>query len=253
MSYIVAFVSYGKEPQTYPVNCWRTDIKPGDAVVVQQGHEGSPLKWAKVMATHFLNWECKHSIACLASEASFDSLGIILPKPTPYVSGLSRAQAIQAHLKQTGWRQYQPVSRQFKSAHSFHNGQQFANIFVRANGIDIQIIDGHENEALTPAGRLSFYFRDYFKIVRHTLSHSDVNLFELTARFADRFRNAAGPYDEFLKPIGSSDKRTDALRRIAEEGRSNTELYAALGGYGGEPVYLGDGLYLSKSGRWTES
>jgi hypothetical protein len=251
MSYIIAFGSYGNETKTYPVNCWRTDIKAGDAVVVQQGHEGSPLKRAVVVATHYLNWTCQHSIACLASEARFDSLGITLPKPTPYVSGLSRAEALKARLKQTGWQQHLPVSRQFKSAHSFYNSQQHANIFMRANGIDIQIIDSHENEALTRDRRLSFMFREHFRIVRHTLSHSGVNLFELTAQFADRFRDGAGSYDEFLKPVGRSDKRTDELRQMAEEGREGTDLYAALGGFGGEPIYVGDGLYLSAGGRWT--
>lgn len=252
MSYIIAFVSYANEERTYPVSCWRTDIKPGDAVVVQQGHGSHVLKWARVDRLLFLNWECKHHIACLASEARFDSLGILLPKPIPMFAGLSRPEEVWHHLRQSGWTRCPTVSRLFKSAFCRHNGRQFANIFFRSNGVDIQIINGNVNEALTTGGELSFFQRDHFTVVRHTLSHSHLNLFEMIVRFAEAFQNDAGQYEEFLKPVGKSDRRTDALKQMAAEGREGKDLYAALGGYGGAPLYVSDGLYLTAGGIWTD-
>ncbi|WP_334543831.1 hypothetical protein [Rhizobium leguminosarum] len=248
MSYIVAFVVYQNGKQAYPINCWRADVKAGDAVVVRQETKGGELKWARVVRTEFLNWKCKNYIECLASEATFDSLGIKLPVPTPTVFGACRAAFVWEHLKATGWRRHH-VGRNYKGAFSWGNHSEVANIFFRTNGVDIQLIEGTNNPALTPDGGLSFSLDLSPRTVRHTLSHSEINLFEWVIEFADAFKDDSGLYDRFMKPVGSSDKRTEELRQKAQEGRSDG-LYDALGGAGGESVYLGDGLYLGPGDQW---
>ncbi|MGO7358870.1 hypothetical protein [Rhizobium ruizarguesonis] len=249
MSYIIAFVAYRDGEEVYPINCWRADIKAGDAVVVRQETKDGALKWARVVRVEFLNWKCKNYVECLASEATFDSLGIRLPVPTPTVFGACRPAFAWDHLKATGWSRHLPVSRNYRGGFSRANRSEVANIFFRSNGVDIQLIEGSHNPALTPDGRLSFSFSVSPRIVRHALSHSGINLFELVIEFADAFRTDCGPYDRFMKAVGRSDKSTEELRRKTQEGRSDG-LWEALGGVGGESVYLGDGLYLGPGDRW---
>ncbi|WP_210235239.1 hypothetical protein, partial [Mesorhizobium sp. M2D.F.Ca.ET.206.01.1.1] len=76
MSYIVAFVRFAPEETLYPVNCWRSDVKEGDAVVVRMKTRGDILKRAEIAYLAYLNWNCANTIECLASEAEFTLHGI---------------------------------------------------------------------------------------------------------------------------------------------------------------------------------
>ncbi len=252
MSYIVAFVSYrDKDDEVYAVNCWRADVKPGDFVVVRQETKGGFLKRAKVVRTEFLNWKCQNYIECLVAEATFGPFGITLPVPTPTVFGPCRPSYAWDHLKAAGWSRHLTVSRHFKGGFSYTNKTEVANIFFRSNGIDIQLMEGAVNHALREDGRLSFAFVPSARVVRHSLSHSEINLFDWIIEFADAFRANEGSYDRFLVPRGNPNKLTAELREKFRVDRSEN-LYEALGGYAGEPVYLGDGLYLGPGDRWMD-
>src|SRR5688572_4708157 len=103
MTYIIAFVTFDKGDGKYPVNCLRTDIKEGDAVVVRMNTKGGELKWARVIGVEFLNWDCQNIIECLASEAQFGPEGITLPPNCPVIKGISRPYDVHVHLYGTGW------------------------------------------------------------------------------------------------------------------------------------------------------
>lgn len=247
MSYIVAFVSYTDGGEVYATNCWRTDIQPGDAVVVRQETQDGRLKRAVVVKVEYLNWKCRNYIECLASEAEFDQFGITLPSPTPTVRGVCRHLDVWEHLKATGWSRHHTVSRLFKGGYSKTNSSQVANLFFRTNGIDIQIIEGTQNHALH-GDCLSFGFCPTASVTRHTLSHSGLNVFQHVIDFSDAFTAETGDYSKFMSPaLGLSDRRTEKLRQMAQEGRDPglAGLYEALRGTCG---YIGDGLSIG--GRW---
>lgn len=246
MSYIVAFLSYGSK-QAYTANCYRTDIKVGDRVIVRR-HDNA-LRQATVTDLQFLNWDCKSRIECLVSEAAFDGK-LVLPEPPRVVSGLATVERVWEHLKSTGWMKMPTMSRHYKAAFSYFNQHDWSNLYFRSNGIDLQIIKGRDNEALTETMRLSFFVRPHFQTVRHSLSHSDDNLFELTADFADKFRNRADDYSHYMIPQGDSDKRTQELKNNRYAKEPEMDLYDVLDGDGENDAYLGDGVYLTPGGGW---
>lgn len=58
MSYIVAYVLFEDSEGSldYPVNCLRTDLKPGDIVIVRMHTKHGILKTAKITSVDYLNW-----------------------------------------------------------------------------------------------------------------------------------------------------------------------------------------------------
>ncbi len=62
MSYIIAFVSFSESDKEFPVQCFRTDVKPNDEVVIRRSD--GKLRLAKILHTKYLNWDCKGKIEC---------------------------------------------------------------------------------------------------------------------------------------------------------------------------------------------
>jgi hypothetical protein len=144
MSYIVAYVQFEEDDRSldYPVNCLRTDLKPGDVVVVRMQTKGGTLKAARVTKIDYLNWNCANTIECLASEAALGPHEIELPSGCPIVFGLARIGDACVHLEKTGWTPRRPNNKTFRIAYGFENASEAALIFFRNNGVDMQILKG---------------------------------------------------------------------------------------------------------------
>lgn len=247
MSYIVAFVKYREGKGTYPVNCWRTDLAVGDGVVVRQMSDREVLKEAVVIDLQFLNWRCKNYIECRSTECTYGPDGIALPVPSKTLHGMTRPIDLWHVLKPRGWKLRKPAARQFKSAFFAFNGKENCTMFFRSNGIDIQIFPGSGSPLHYDNGTVGFSSLQG-RHVRHTLSHSGINVYEHVDEFAAVFLKA-DDYARFMKPLGTTDKRTDKLRQMAAE-HSGDGLYATLGGDGLGPIYLGDGLSIGPGDSW---
>lgn len=205
------------------------------------------------MALEYLNWNCKNYVACLVSETSSSPDGMVLPSRSLAHKGICRDIDVYRYLMSKGWRQHRTVSRMFRSGFSYRNRTQFSNIIFRSNGIDLQIVNDTVNGAIQPDGRLGLrLFLDNSNIVRHALSHSKINLYEMIVEFSDEFQRNNGDYDKYMIPQGRSDKRSDLLKRNSSRNSyPGDSLYEILGGDGGN-VYLGDGLYLTPGGNWSD-
>lgn len=66
MSYIIAFVSFEDSTKEFPVQCFRTDIKQGDKVIVRRADQ--KLRPALVKDLKYLNWDCSGRIECKSDE-----------------------------------------------------------------------------------------------------------------------------------------------------------------------------------------
>lgn len=141
MSYIVAFVHFPESKDLYPVSCWRSDIKEGDAVVVRMESRGDALKRADVAYLAYYNWNCANWIECLWSEAKLTRDGIILPNPPRRHNGVNRPVDVWNVIKEYGWRLHRVRSRTYKFACSARNATSVCYLFFRKNGVDIQVID----------------------------------------------------------------------------------------------------------------
>lgn len=253
LSYIIAFVRFSGSSKVYCVDCNRTDVKFGDEVVIRNYADNAKFKRATIMALEYLNWNCKNYVACLVSETSSSPDGMVLPSRSLAHKGVCRDIDVYSYLTSKRWRQHRTVSRMFRSGFSYRNQSQFSNILFRSNGIDLQIVNDTVNGAIQSDGRLGLrLFLDNSNIVRHALSRSKINLYELIVEFSDEFQKNTGDYAKYMIPQGRSDKRTDRLKQ--KTNRSNDigeNLYEIFGG-DGEPVYLGDGLYLTSDGRWSD-
>ncbi len=205
------------------------------------------------MALEYLNWNCKNYVACLVSETSSSPDGMVLPPRSSAHKGICRDTDVYNYLISKRWRQHRTVSRMFRAGFSYKNQTQFSNIFFRSNGIDIQIVNDKINGAIQPDGKLGLrLFLDNSEIVRHALSHSEVNLYEMVIEFAEKFQQNHRDYTKYMIPQGKSDKRTNDLRLNSSRSRyPGDSLYEILGGDGGN-VYLGDGLYLTPGGNWSD-
>lgn len=248
MSYIVAYVSLPKSKINYPVECYRTDIKVGDAVVVRVNSRGGKLISARVVSVEYLNWNCKNRIECLESEAQFESEGITLPIKCPTKKGVSTPYDVFCHLYQTGWIPRKPKNKSFNIAYTRNNASHSANIFFRNNGVDIQVFPIEGDQDQRPNSLIGF-FPTKQKTVRNFLSHNKVNALEQVIRFADSFGDNVHDYASYMSWYGSG--KQDPRMPSRRSDNPDRTLYNLLGGDGGN-VYLGDGLSLSSSGKWVD-
>lgn len=247
MSYIIAFVQMQNTEGDYPVECLRTDIQSGDAVMVRLHDQR--LRHATVLRTAYLNWDCKGRIECLMSEAIRDVDGSFLP-PTdaPKVVGLSTMDAIVAHLRQHGWSPLRPNSKAYRYGLTHSNTTQTANIFFRKNGVDLQLLPERQKVRPAPFARTVVSLAEG-RCVKHFLSQTTFNLYEGIARFSQAFLANTNDYDRFFKSVGSSDRASSTVSNriaMANNGEDAGDLRSALRGCedGSGRIYLSDGVYL---------
>lgn len=215
MSYIIAFISFENSSKEFPVQCFRTDLKSGDKVVVRRAD--GKLRLAMIQRLKYLNWDCNSRIECKLDEATQKSDGeIVLPKASPLIYGISTADTFIRELKSQGWTSVKYINRTYRAVLGNSNESSISYILVRKNGLDIQIISCNNNEPIQPFGIYSRSLSEG-KVVRHSLAHTSFNLFEGILRFSKIFIDDETDLDRYFVPQGCSDKRTEELKKQAEE------------------------------------
>lgn len=241
MSYIIAFVRFNESELDYPVECYRTDIKPGEEVVIRLAN--SVLKPATVIRIAYLNWDCKGRIECKRSEAKSKKLS---PEYRPDIAeitlGLTTIDSMMLQLRKTGWTPLKPVSKQFRIAATHANNTDTANIFFRKNGVDLQILPGRPHAAPVNFSRINVSLSEG-RVVRHFLSQTTFNLYEGINRFAASFLANEDNYDRFFKSVGSSDRAKQEVKNRVEDRMTLREALAGCEDGSGR-IYLSDGIYI---------
>lgn len=243
ISYLIAFVRFSESELDYPVECYRTDIKPSEEVVIRLAN--STLKSATVVRMAYLNWDCKGRIECKLSEAATKKLSPEHKLDIAEITvGLTTIEAMMISLRKTGWTPLKPVSKQYRIAASHCNKTQTANIFFRKNGVDLQILAGLPSSRPGNFSNINISLSEG-RVVRHFLSQTTFNLYEGINRFAISFLANEGNYDRFFKPVGSSDRATQEVKNRVHDSGSES-LRDALAGCedGAGRIYLSDGIYL---------
>lgn len=250
MSYIIAFVAFAESNKEFPVQCFRTDLALNDEVVVRR--VDGQLKIATICQLQYLNWDCEGRIECKKVESGIDNdENIILPKGSPLNIGTSTPDSFIKTLRDNGWIPVKSRQRMYRTVLANVNATNIAYIFVRKNGLDIQILPRSGSERIAPNSPYENSLTEG-KVVRHSLAHTTFNLFEGVLRFSISFLNNESDLERYFSRQGSSDKRTDELR---EQSRSRTatrneisDLYSACSDGSGEPAYLGDGVWITSGG-----
>jgi len=253
MSYIIAFVSYTDfTNKKYPVQCFRTDLKVNDIVLVRR--TDGQLRFATVLKLEYLNWDCKGFILCKKSECSIDDHGNLCPPSnSAIIFGVATPEVFTKKLIDSGWILLRPHSATYRKILTKTNGSQIAYIFIRKNGIDLQILPISEEKLPIKSGSLYRQSLTQGKVVRHTLAHTTFNLYEGVLRFSDSFINNELNLERYFIPQGETDKRTDALKKDARL-RKNlgeygiSDLYEACSDGNGGAAYLGDGIWITSGG-----
>jgi hypothetical protein len=253
MSYIIAFVQFSVPGDAYPVECLRTDIGVGDSVLVHLPNRR--LTPATVVQISYLSWKCMGQIKGKVSEAFLDEDGYWSVRNCPSVVGFANNEMFVAELKRRGW---VPL----KSAHihmaALTNSNQIisANILVRRNGIDLQMLP-ERRSSLPRSFSLNKESITEGRVVRHYFAHTTFNLYEGILRFTDSFMSDEGNYERFFKSVGSSDRRTDKQKHEAENRRKSgtepepnglSDYYDMVSDGSGVPVYGGDGMWIGAGG-----
>ncbi|MHA6203692.1 hypothetical protein ACXU4B_04605 [Dyella soli] len=253
MSYIIAYVKFSGTALDYPVECYRTDLKVDENVLVRLADGG--LKQAVVTRVIFLNWDCKSRIECKESEATSDSEGNLLPpRGSPVTKGLATPKAAGEALRKQGWIPIAPFSY-YNLVFTRSNDSQTANILFRKNGVDFQILSSIPEVEPKPFSPFLHELTDG-RIVRHYLSQTTFNLYEGVLRFSESFHRNENEYERFFKPVGSKEKRTAdlAARLPPDRNRDSTrnglsDIYDACSGASEGDAYMGDEMWISSGGR----
>lgn len=256
MSYIIAFVNYFDLAKEYPVECFRTDIKPCDKVTVELS-DGRLAK-ATVARLSYLNWICKSKIICKVEEGTISDGRLHLVPGTPRRVGLVSGDCLIALLRDRGWTPLR-YTNTYRMVLAYSNETQTGRIWIRKNGVDLQLLPDVQ-PIPRPFSSLSSARSDG-RVVLHYLSHTTFNLFEGVARFAQAFERNEGTYDRFFVSVGRGDRRTEALKDASRQRRElargtddefDVDDYIDSNG-GGDRAYLGDGMWVTSSGRFVDS
>lgn len=204
MSYIVAFVRLPGTSKEYPVRCFRTDIKPEDAVIVELF--GDRFEIGRVSTVKYLDWDCKARVVCKVGEGEITSRGVQFAPGTPRSVGIVSGEMLIARLRERGWTPYHSLVTTYRMVLAFNNEIQTARILVRRHGVDFQVLP--DLQALPPALSQASVATDEGRFVQHFLAHTTFNLYEGAIRFAEAFERNEGNYDRFFVSVGERDRRT---------------------------------------------
>lgn len=253
MSYIIAFVQFSPTGEEYPVECFRTDVSVGDKVLVQLPNK--PLTPAKVMKVCYLSWKCAGQIRGKVSEAARGEDGYWSLRDCPTVFGLATNEVFITELKRQRWVPLRP-GHVHKAALTNSNQTSSANILVRRNGIDLQLLPAKRSTLPRPFSVSQESIAEG-RVVRHYFAHTTFNLYEGILRFAASFMSDEGDYERFFKSVGSSDRRTEKLKQEAESQTTSRaqpepdglrDYYDMVSDGSGASVYGGDGMWIGSDG-----
>lgn len=218
MSYIVAFVRLPGTSTEYPISCFRTDIKPEDAVIVELF--GDRYEIGRVSAVKYLDWDCKARLVCKVDEGEITSRGVQFAPGTPRSVGIVSGEMLIARLRERGWTPYHSLVT-YRMVLAFNNETQTARILVRKHGVDFQVLP--DLQTLPPALSKASVARNGSRFVQHFLAHTTFNLYEGAIRFAEAFERNEGNYDRFFVSVGESDRRTVEQKAAARAKRARRE------------------------------
>ncbi len=247
MSYRIAYVQFpniaGQFPtkeKSYPVNCFRADIKVDDYVIVNLPNQKFSIKKAKVISVAFLNWDCKNNIVCLVSEFLREK-GARAYLYQPSDGKIHTENDLRKFLIENKWKLEKPYSKTWRAFFFANNKKQSAIIMFRKNGIDFQIFPKIVIPDRSACGKIHASI-SIGKVARHGYYKSEVDLFEFTAKFGASFVKNTSQYDEFFKSKGQPRPRYSPPRDEMQD------IYDTLSSGDGEDVYLNDGVWLCSDG-----
>ncbi|MGW8142414.1 hypothetical protein [Sphingomonas zeae] len=240
MSYRIAHVRFTKYGRTYPVNCYRRDLKTGDVVVVGMAQEGI-IKVAELDSVEFLNWNCANSILGKRSEFQRGADGC-----QEIVRGVPKGDTLETFvdlfdkLKGMGWLPFKPTSKVWKVVFSKSLPSISGIIAFRKNGIDFQSFDGPvipgisgRHITISIVGGVLFSRNWYYK--------SGIDLFDFTVSFANALERREPNLVPYYKGIGQKPPKPFNFEVERDE---LADLRNALNGGTGEPVYLCDDVWI---------
>lgn len=206
----------------FPIQCFRTDLQVGEFVIVRISN-GS-LRCAEIMQLRYLNWTCRARIECKKSESYLDSSGNInLSRGYITTYGISTHEILIKSLKSSNWVPVKSKQRIYIVILAQANKSKIGYIFVRKNGIDLQIIPRDNTEEIYPYSRYESSLGEG-KRVRHSLAHTTFNLFEGILRFSNSFVNNEDNLDRYFVPQGKRDKRAEGLQSQLENKKANNKV-----------------------------
>lgn len=214
MSYLVAFARFQEGGRSYPFNCFRDDLKPGDRVLVDRPKK--PLTLTTVSECAFLNWNCSGSVRCKANEAKLNAENRWIPQNPPSSIGILTRKSFINELLARGWSAGSAVPPDLHILSWTSPRYTTVIVAVRRYTIELQL----------QRGKNSSNKRETVACVQHRLAHTDFNLYEWLLQFADDFRHGKTKPAQLEPAVGSADRRTPELKlamrrqlRKAEEAR----------------------------------
>ena len=220
------------------------------------------LKEAIVEQVCYLNWKCTGAIRGKVSEAVIGEDGSWDLQNAPTVVGLANNEALVAELERLGWVQLKP-GHVHMAVLTNSNQTASANILVRRNGVDLQILPARRS-AMPQRFGLDHESLTQGRVVRHHLSFTTFNLYEGILRFAASFMSDEGDYDRFFKSVGRAKQRRsrpeggevlmrDIYGTIPNDPGDDRDFlrdfYDTNSSGPGDRVYLGGGVWLGDGGR----
>lgn len=249
MSVLIAFVRFETAERSYPVNCHRTDLAPGDVVYVKMP-EQRVFKLATIERVECQGWACVNTIVGRRDEATRDERGGLRIIPGPNARFATTTDDLRRQLSAHGWKGAPTVSTNFRLALWRLGEGRTAFVMIRARGLNLLLRDvaeppkfvGHKASIPVREGRF----------VSHWYNGASENLHDLALKFAETFEAGAGKddaaFNRFFVPQGRRPSRPP--RPQQEYGLA--DIYAAISDGSGAPAYLGDGLWLGSGGGWID-
>ncbi|WNG38766.1 hypothetical protein F0U61_37665 [Archangium violaceum] len=249
MSVLIAFVRFKTSERSYPVNCHRTDLAPGDVVYVEMPQQ-RVFKLATIERVEFQGWPCVNTIVGRRDEATRAERGGLRIYPGPNARFATTADDLRRQLSARGWKGAPTVSTTFRLALWSLGEGRTAFVMIRARGLNLLLRDVAEPPVFV--GRKASIPVREGRFVSHWYNGARENLHDLALEFAKTFETGAGrdgaAFDRFFVPQGGRPRRPPRSPR--EDGLE--DIYAAISGGSGAPAYLGDGLWVHPDGSWSE-
>lgn len=202
VSYIVAHVKFATHGLAYAVECFRNDLVVDDEVIIRFPRR--PLVVGRIVELSYLNWACSGKIICKSSETSISPQGRWISPKEIGTCGLVTSEAFVKDLVANGWVHFKP-GRGYRFALTYENASCSANILIRKNGIDLQILQPRKIPVIKHFAFSQDSSNDG-RFVRHHFAYTRFNLYEGIQRFANSFMADENNLDRFFTSVGTSDR-----------------------------------------------
>lgn len=239
MTYRVAHVRFAESEQTYPVNCNRADLQPGDRVVVEMPDQAKRLKVAHVDRVEFLNWNCANTIVCRRSEFMSNDDGTwSVKREQPATPVLETLDDLATRLRQMGWQSFWPKSKVWRTVYAREYRHAGALIALHSKGMAFQVLEAGCNLGIF--GRSISVAPTRGRFVRHVYHASEEDLLKFAVLFAEDVGRDGADLKPYFEPKGHRPSKGP----MTHERNELAEIRDAINGGAGGPAYLGDGVWI---------